>query len=110
MATSRPIGTRSIIRSCTYFRVDLKQPSKIAFLRIVGWQHHNYAPRDFEVLADGALIRKVEGARYHNNVLTLNLPATTCRSVELRITGYYGGSPAIRELEIYGQPVDRPRQ
>jgi hypothetical protein len=30
------------------------------------------------------------------------VPATPCSAVELRITGYYGSSPAIRELEIYG--------
>ena len=39
--------------------------------------------------------------------LVVNLPKTVCRSVELRITGYYETSPAIRELEIYGKPADR---
>jgi hypothetical protein len=88
-------------------RVDLKQPSRVAFLRIVGYQHHSYAPRDFEVLGDGKLLKKVEGAQYDNNSLRVILPAAVCRSVELRITGYYGASPAIRELEIYGKPADR---
>jgi uncharacterized protein len=88
-------------------RVDLKQLSRVAFLRIVGFQHHSYAPRDFEVLGDGKLITKVEGAQYENNSFRVMLPATVCRNVELRITGYYGASPAIRELEIYGKPADR---
>jgi hypothetical protein len=35
-------------------------------------------------------------------VLTVSLPPTRCTAVDLKITGYYGGSPAIRELEIYG--------
>ena len=87
--------------------VDLKQPSRVAFLRIVGFQHHQYAPRDFEILGDGKVIKKVEGAQYDNNSLRVILPETLCRSVELRITGYYGASPAIRELEIYGKPADR---
>lgn len=88
-------------------RVDLKQPSSLVFLRIVGFQQQQYAPRDFEVLGDGKLIKKVEGAQYTSNALVVNLAGSVCRSVELRITGYYETSPAIRELEIYGKPADR---
>ena len=33
--------------------------------------------------------------------LTLAFPPVECRSLELVITGCYGGSPAIRELELY---------
>ena len=87
--------------------VDLKQTSKVSCLRIVGFQHHQYAPKDFDVLGDGKLIKKVEGAQYNNNSLRVSLPETVCRSVELRITGYYGASPAIRELEIYGKPANQ---
>ena len=83
-------------------RVQLKEKSKILFLRIMGWKQHEFAPRDFEVRCDDQTVRKVVGAQYRNNWLTVDLPPTECSSVELRITGYYGGSPAIRELEIYG--------
>jgi hypothetical protein len=31
------------------------------------------------------------------------LTATQCATIQLNITGYYGHSPAIRELEIYGK-------
>jgi HEAT repeat protein len=87
-------------------RVDFPQTSRIVVLRIVGWKHHEYAPRDFAILADDRLLKRVEGAQYRNNVLRVDLPPTVCRSVELRITGYYGASPAIRELEVYGEPAE----
>lgn len=87
-------------------RVDFKKPGRVAFLRIVGWQHQNYAPRDFEVVGDGKLLRKVESAAYTNNSFHLGLPETTCRTMELRITRAYGPSPAIRELEVYGTPAE----
>ena len=87
-----------------WLRVQLKQPATIACLRILGFQHHSYAPKDFEVLGDGKVIKKVESAVYERNLLTLDLPPTECRTIELKITGYYGQSPAIRELGLFGKP------
>ncbi len=87
-----------------WLRVQLKRPATVACLRILGYQHHNYAPRDFEVLGDGKLIKKVEKAVYQRNLLTIDLPPTECRTIELKITGYYGQSPAIRELGLFGKP------
>ena len=86
-------------------QVKLKQQSRVVFLRILGWQQHNFAPKDFEVLCDNQAVKKVEGATYRNNWLTVDLPPTVCSALTLRITGYYGASPAIRELEIYGKPL-----
>jgi HEAT repeat protein/type 1 glutamine amidotransferase len=87
-----------------WLRVQLKQPATVACLRILGFQHHNYAPKDFEVLGDGKLIKKVENAVYERNLLAVDLPPTECRTIELKITGYYGQSPAIRELGLFGKP------
>ena len=87
-------------------RVDFKELSKIAFVRIVAFQQHSYAPRDFEILSDGKLLKKVEAAQYLNNSFRVDLPETLSRGVVLRITSSYGPSPAIRELEIYGKPAD----
>jgi type 1 glutamine amidotransferase/HEAT repeat protein len=87
-------------------QVQLKERSKVGFLRILGWQQHNYAPKDFEVLCDGKLARKVENARYKENWLMVDLPPTDCTTLTLKITGCYGASPAIRELEIYGKAAD----
>ncbi len=81
--------------------VTFKQPERIAALSILGYQHHSYAPKDFEILCDGKLVKKVENAQYDNNFLLLRLEEIACTSVELKITGYYGQSPAIRELGIY---------
>ena len=46
--------------------------------RILGWQQHNFAPKDFEVLCDNQAVKKVEGATYRNNWLTVDLPPTVC--------------------------------
>jgi hypothetical protein len=35
----------------------------------------------------------------------VDLPPTECRAIELKITGYYGQSPAIRELGLFGKPA-----
>lgn len=84
-------------------KVTLPAPAKVASLRIMGYQHQNYAPKDFEVLCDGKPAARVESAVYHRNLLEVAFPsAVSCKTVELRITGYYGQSPAIRELMLYG--------
>jgi HEAT repeat protein len=90
--------------------VVFKQPEKIAALSILGYRHHFYAPKDFQVICDGKVIKTVENAQYDNNLLWIMLDPLTCQTVELRITGYYGGSPAVRELGIYRPPAepDRP--
>ncbi len=81
--------------------VAFPQPQTIAAISLVGYQHHQYAPKDFEVLADGKSVKRVENAQYDDNLLVVRLEPTTCRTLELRITGYYGNSPAVRELGIY---------
>jgi hypothetical protein len=83
-------------------RVEMKKPAVVATIRILGYKHQEFAPKDFEILCDGKVVKQVRDAQYQNNLLTVPLPPTRCTTVELKITGYYGGSPAIRELEIYG--------
>lgn len=85
--------------------VRFAQPEKVVALSVLGYAQHNYAPKDFEILGDGKLIRKIENATYDDNFLVVNLPETSCTTVELKITGYYGASPAIRELGIYRRPL-----
>ena len=77
----------------------------MSLVRILGYQHHNFAPKTFEILCDGKPVKKVEDAQYQDNVLIVDLPPTDCGTVELKITGYYGGSPAIRELGIFAAPA-----
>jgi len=81
--------------------VTLPQLERIAALSIVGYEHHRFAPKDFEILGDGKTVKKIEGAQYEDNLLIVKLDEVTCTTVELKITGYYGGSPAIRELGLY---------
>ncbi len=88
-------------------RVEMIEEARVNAIRILGYHHHSYAPKDFEVICDGEVVKAVKNAQYKDNVLLVRLPATVCRSVELAITGYYTHSPAVRELEIYGE-TDKP--
>jgi len=82
-------------------RVAFKEPTDVSAISIVAWQHHSYAARDFEILCDDQVVKTVEGAVYDSNELIVAFPATRCSALELKITGYYPQSPAIRELGIY---------
>jgi hypothetical protein len=86
-----------------WLRITLKQKATVACLRLLGFNHHDYAPRDFEVVCDGKTVKKVQNAQYERSLLTLDLPPTECRTVELKITGYYTQSPAIRELGLFSK-------
>jgi HEAT repeat protein len=81
--------------------VALPQPERIAAISITGYEHHQFAPKDFEILCDGKAVKKIEDAQYEDNLLIVKLDEVTCSTVELKITGYYGQSPAIRELGLY---------
>ena len=81
--------------------VSLPQPQRIAAVSITGYGHHQFAPKDFEILGDGKAVKKIENAQYEDNLLIVQFDPVTCSAVELKITGYYGQSPAIRELGLY---------
>lgn len=85
-----------------WIRVQLKQPAKVASIRIQGFKQHEYAPKDFEIICDGKVVKKVEDAQYTDNWLSVGFPVVDCSTLELKITRYYAASPAIRELQIYG--------
>ena len=82
-------------------RVELKAPVTVSSISIVGWRHHEFSPKDFDILCDGKVVKAVRGDVYDNNRLIVSFPAARCKVLELKITGRYGPSPAIRELEIY---------
>lgn len=91
------------INEQSLYRLQIRfaKPSTAGSVRILGFQHHHFAPQTFEILCDGKPVKKVENAQYTDNVLSVDLPPTECRMVELSIAGYYGSSPAIRELGIF---------
>ncbi|MBT4821143.1 MAG: hypothetical protein HN742_40140 [Lentisphaerae bacterium] len=84
-------------------RVEMIDEAKVTSIRILGYVQHGYSPRDFQVLCDGEMVKNVTNAQYTDRLLLVPIPPTLCRTVELAITGYYTHSPAIRELEIYGE-------
>ena len=86
-----------------WLQVQLQNPATVVALRITTFGHHSYAPRDFEILCDNKVVKKVIGAIYQNGEFGINLPPTKCTTVDLKITGSYGPSPAIRELELIGK-------
>ena len=83
-------------------RVQMKQAATVRAIRITGWAHHSFSPKDFDVLCDGKVVKSIKGAEYQDKRLLVVLPATRCATIQLNITGYYPKSPAIRELEIFG--------
>ncbi|HEY3320139.1 MAG TPA: ThuA domain-containing protein [Planctomycetota bacterium] len=85
------------------YRLQVAWPRQVPVcaLRIMGYGHHDFAPKDFDVVCDGKVVHEVRGAVYDNNHLLVRIPPTQCQKLELKITGYYGKSPAIRELEIF---------
>ncbi|MBT7304045.1 MAG: hypothetical protein HN849_31215, partial [Victivallales bacterium] len=88
-------------------RVEMLEEAKVNRIKIVAWVHHQFSPRDFDILCDGKVVKSVKDAQYKGRDLEVRIPPTLCRAVELSITGYYPQSPAVRELEIYGM-TDKP--
>ncbi len=86
------------------YRLTFPEPRTVSVITVRGYQHENFAPRDFTILCDGEVVRKVRDASYRDNLLMVRLEATQCGQLELKITGSYGASPAIRELSIYHIP------
>jgi len=89
--------------------VTFKQPERVGAISLVGYEQHSYAPKDFEILCDGKAVKKVANAQYDANFLVIRLDETTCTTLELKITGCYGASPAIRELGIYRPQQGEPK-
>ncbi|TWU38361.1 HzsA-related protein [Novipirellula artificiosorum] len=81
--------------------VTFTEPTSLSVLSMTGWRHEDFSPCDFTLLADGKPIGKVRDAVYAENQLILRFPTIRCSRFSLRITACYGGSPAIRELELY---------
>jgi hypothetical protein len=81
--------------------VTFAKPTALSVLSITGWAHEDFAPKDFTLLADGKSIGEVKDAGYLANRMIVRFPKVTCTRFALRITASYGGSPAIRELELY---------
>ncbi len=82
-------------------RLDLERASRPRVMELVGFRQEEFAPRSFEVLSDGKVLKTVTDLRYRDNLARVQLPGKPCRRLELRITAWYGGSPAIRELRLY---------
>ncbi|MCY3021667.1 MAG: hypothetical protein NTW87_21855 [Planctomycetota bacterium] len=81
--------------------VSFDQPHAVSAISIRGLKQHDFAPKDFDILADDKLIKEVRNAQYTDNLLRVEFPSTQLKTLELKITGFYGGSPTIRELGIY---------
>ena len=84
-------------------QLDWAHPVRVRTLRIVGWGHHDFAPKDFDVLCDSKTVKQIRNAQYKSNCLTFEIEPTACSQLQLRITGYYGNSPAVRELEVFDE-------
>ena len=84
------------------YRVRFPKPVRLVGFGLIGYQQENYAPKDFTVVCDGKEVLAVRNARYTQNFFFRRFPEPVlCKECELRITGYYGRSPAIRELLLF---------
>ena len=83
-------------------KLDFKRVVTANAISVMGYQHHGFAPKDFEIVCDGKTVKKVVNATYKDNFLRVDIPSSTFKSLELRITKSHGPSPAIREFEVYG--------
>ena len=85
------------------FKLAFPQPTQMSMIMIKGHAYHSYSPKDFDVLCDDKVVKAVSDAEYDEktNETLVSFPRTTCSTLELKITGYFGGSPGIRELEVH---------
>ncbi|MBT7171819.1 MAG: hypothetical protein HN909_08635, partial [Phycisphaerales bacterium] len=85
------------------YRLRLTFPTKktVGSIVLYGYKHHNFAPKTFRINSDAGTLAVVKTAKYTNNRFELPLKPATVKWVELNITGYYGPSPGIREVELY---------
>ena len=89
------------------FKVTFPQPTAANAINLKGHAYQSHSPKDFDILCDEVVVKTVHNADYDKvtNEIFVGFPRTTCQSLELKITGYYGRSPGIRELEIYDLPA-----
>ncbi|MCX7045623.1 MAG: PmoA family protein [Candidatus Sumerlaeota bacterium] len=83
------------------YRVTFKQPTLVSAISMMAFQQQDYAAKDFEILCDDKVVKTIKGAKYENNLFTAAFAPSVCKTLTLKITGYYGLSPAIRELGIF---------
>ena len=85
------------------FKISFARPTSVNTVIIRGHAYQSHSPKDFDVLCDDQVVVNVIDAQYdeRTNETQIAFPRCECSSLELRITGYYGGSPGIRELEVY---------
>ena len=91
------------------FKVSFAKPTKVNTVVIIGHAYQSHSPKDFEVLCDDKVVKSVTDAKYdeRTNETQVSFPRCECSSLELKITGYSGRSPGIRELEIYDVDTGR---
>ncbi len=81
--------------------VTFPESHTLTGISIYGFSHQNFAPKDFDIIIDGKVVKSIKGATYTNNYYWTQFPAVQGKTVELKITDKYGPSPGIRELGIY---------
>lgn len=82
-------------------RLKFKTPVKASRMEITGFEHEDHAPKSFDIICDGKLLKTVKDFKYNNNLAVIPLGRVEFKTVELRIFAWYGGSPAIRELQLF---------
>lgn len=82
-------------------RLRFKAPIIATRMEITGFEHEDHAPKSFDIICDGKLLKTVKDFRYTDNLAVIPLGKASFQTIELRIFAWYGGSPAIRELQLF---------
>ena len=100
----------------TLYRLRLRLPANrtrtVAGISIVGFGHHRFSPRTFLVTCEELLLVREDDAEYMDNRWEVCFVPRECSQVEIVISAAYGGSPAIREGELFApmSPLSLPQR
>ena len=84
-------------------QLRLVQKSTIRRIVIQPFEQEDHAPKSFDIICDGRIVKRVSDLRYRGGRAEMSLPPTSCKTLSLKIRESYGASPGIREIGVYGR-------
>ncbi len=87
-------------------RLNWEKPIEFNCIMITGFGHESFSPKTFSITANGKTIVTVDHAEYFNNKMEVLFDPVKTQQLDLNITDYFGGSPAIREIEVFKYPAE----
>ena len=82
-------------------KIEMKNSQPVNAVNIIGFEQQSFSPKDFQILCDDKIVADVQQQKYNLNEALIYFEEVACKTVELKITGFYGTSPAVREFQIF---------